>query len=138
MECVPTKSVVVVNFAWCVLVLMLAVPIAVVPFLKVTLPPVAPPNAPITVAVKVTAVPWVEGFSDDASLVVVAALLTVWLIAGDVLPRKLAFVGKTAVTEWTPAPSAVVEKTAFPALSIAEPITLAPFLKLTEPVAGPL
>jgi hypothetical protein len=41
-----------------------------------------------TVAVIVTDFPDVDGFSDDFSVVVVFALFTTWLSAGDVLPAK--------------------------------------------------
>src|SRR5437868_8335652 len=112
MECVPTDSVLVVSFAWCVLVLMAAVPMIVLPFLKVTLPAGAPPNAPVTVAVKVTAVPCVEGFSDEAIFVVLAALFTVSLIAADLLPMKFGLATKTAVIECVPAPRFGVVKVA--------------------------
>jgi hypothetical protein len=42
------------------------------------------------VAVNVTAVPLVEGFGVEVSVVVVDALLTIWVIASDVLPLKFA------------------------------------------------
>ena len=48
-----------------------------------------PPNAPVTVAVKVTGLPWCEGFKDDARVVLVCALFTVWVSAADLLPRFL-------------------------------------------------
>jgi hypothetical protein len=65
-----------------------AVPIVAVPFLKVTDPVGVPLNSGVTVAVKVTDCPKVEGFSDETTDVVVLALLTVWDSAFDVLAEK--------------------------------------------------
>jgi hypothetical protein len=56
-----------------------------VPDLKVTEPVGVPDVEDITVAVKVTAVPPADGFTDEVNAVLVAALVTVWDIAGDVL-----------------------------------------------------
>lgn len=58
--------------------------------MKVTVLLGVPPYAPRTVAVNVTAVPLVEGLGVEVSVVVVDALLTIWVIAGDVLPLKFA------------------------------------------------
>ena len=58
--------------------------------MKVTVLLGVPPYAPTIVAVNVTAVPLVEGFGVEVSVVVVAALFTVCVIAGDVLPLKFA------------------------------------------------
>ena len=49
----------------------------VVPSLKVTVLLGVPPYAPTMVAVNVTAVPLVEGFGVEVSVVVVNALLTI-------------------------------------------------------------
>ena len=84
-ECVPTLSVVRVIAALCVVGLSGAVPKTVLPFLKVTLPAATMPGA--TVAVKVTAWPFWDGFNEETSLVVVAAFFTLCVIAGDVLPE---------------------------------------------------
>ena len=46
-------------------------------------------DVPVTVAVKVTELPVLEGFAEEASVVVVAAVLTTWLTTLDVLPVKL-------------------------------------------------
>jgi hypothetical protein len=61
---------------------------------KVTVPVGVPvPPVGVTVAVKVTGWPILLGFTEDASVVVVAvvapAALTVWVSAGDVLGEKL-------------------------------------------------
>jgi hypothetical protein len=61
---------------------------------KVTVPVGVPePPAGATVAVKVTGWPILLGLTEDASVVVVAAMpawLTVWVSAGEVLDEKLA------------------------------------------------
>jgi hypothetical protein len=59
-----------------------------VPFSKTTEPVGVPLNSAATVAVKVTDCPKFEGFSDEVKTVVVAALLTVWNTAFDVLAEK--------------------------------------------------
>jgi hypothetical protein len=43
----------------------------------------------VTVAVKVTAWPKVDGLTDEATAVVLVALLTVWVRVEEVLPVKL-------------------------------------------------
>jgi hypothetical protein len=88
MVCVPTESFVVLNVAWCVVALTVPVPMVVDPSLKVTVPLGLPPKAPVTVAVKVTACPLVDGFGEDVSFVVVVALFTVRLTADEVLVLK--------------------------------------------------
>jgi hypothetical protein len=62
--------------------LSVPVPRVVVPSLKVTVPVAAEGD---TVAVKVTDVWYVEGFSDDATVVVVLALFTVCVSVDEVL-----------------------------------------------------
>jgi hypothetical protein len=52
--------------------------------------PVGVPALLLTVAVKVTAWPTLLGFTEDASVVVVAARLTTCVNAGEVLAEKLA------------------------------------------------
>jgi hypothetical protein len=63
------------------------VPSVVVPSMKVTVPP-GVPALEVTVAVKVTEAPKVDGFSEEARDVVVGPGLTVWESAGEVLPLK--------------------------------------------------
>jgi hypothetical protein len=63
-------------------------PSVIVPFLKVTLPVGVPPTE-VTVAVKVTAAPNVEGFKDDVSAVEVVACFTVCVSTEEVLVTKL-------------------------------------------------
>ena len=60
----------------------------VVPFLNVTLPVGVPETVGVTVAVKVTDCPKLEGLSEDTTAVVVPSLFTVCARADDVLPRK--------------------------------------------------
>ena len=64
------------------------VPITTVPFLNVAEPVGVPVVEDFTVAVKVTAVPCVAGFSDETTVVEVAALLVTKVRTGDVLPVK--------------------------------------------------
>ena len=63
MPCAPDASFEVVNFA--APALTLSVARIVVPSTKVTVPVGVPVNCGATVAVKVTACPAVDGFSDD-------------------------------------------------------------------------
>ena len=69
-----------VNFAT-PLLLSVPVPSVVEPSLKVTVPPGMPPpgDAAVTVAVKVTACPTVDGLTEEVRAVAVFALLTTWL-----------------------------------------------------------
>jgi hypothetical protein len=61
------------------------VPSAVAPSENVTVPlGVPPPLVGVTVAVKVTEFPDVDGLTDDVMFVVVGAAVMVWVIAGDV------------------------------------------------------
>ena len=67
--------------------LSVPVPSVVELSLKVTVPVGVPP-LDVTVAVKVTDWPDVDGFLDEATEVEVVATLTVCVSADDVLPRK--------------------------------------------------
>lgn len=79
----------------------------------------------LTVAVNVTGWANVDGFGDDVNLVVVAAELTTWERAGEVLPWKLFAPPYTAVTVRVPTPKAVVAKTPLPLLKLLVPRTMA-------------
>ncbi len=57
------------------------VPSVAVPSMNVTVPVAADG---VTVAVKVTELPYVDGLRDDATLVDDDSLFTVWVMAGDV------------------------------------------------------
>src|SRR5712692_296323 len=72
------------------------VPRVVPPSLKVTVPVGEGPD-PVTVARKVTELPYVEGLGEDVTTVVVGALVTTWVRTGEVLPVKLASPPKTAM-----------------------------------------
>ena len=85
MLCVPELSEEVVKLALCVVALTGPVPRTVAPSLKVTVPLGEPPNAGVTVAVKVTLCPCVEGFSDEAKALVVFAFFTVCVNTDEVL-----------------------------------------------------
>jgi hypothetical protein len=67
------------------------VPSVVVPSTNATVPVGVPvPGATgVTVAVNVTDCPSPDGFAEDTTVVVVAAVFTVWVSADDVLPVKL-------------------------------------------------
>ena len=67
----------------------LPVPRVAVPSLNVTVPLTAMPEGGVTVAVKVMADPCVAGLSEETTAVLVAALFTVSVITGEVLPRRL-------------------------------------------------
>ena len=64
-------------------------PICVVLSMKLTAPVGVPP-LPVTVAVKVTGLPYADGLEDDVTPVVVVALLTVCERTDDVDVAKLA------------------------------------------------
>jgi len=102
MECDPTARELVVNALWPALRLFVAR--AVAPSLKVTVPVGVPlpGELALTMAVNVTGVPKTDGFCDDATVVAVESLLTVWVSGEAVLslPVKLLSPLYTAVTVW--------------------------------------
>lgn len=71
----PTLSAAVLKLAWPEL-LSAALPIATAPSMNVTVP-VGVPAAAVTVAVKVTDWPQVDGFNEDVNVVVVPAATVV-------------------------------------------------------------
>ena len=75
-------------------------PNLVVPSMKVTVP-VAVPAVAVTLAVKVTRCPLMEGFSDEVSVVVVVAF-TVCVTDDDVLVKNFVSPLYTAVIVWFP------------------------------------
>jgi hypothetical protein len=85
MECDPGASKDVVNIAFPLA--SVPVPKTTAPSFKVTVPVGVPlPGATTaTVAVNVTVWPKCDGFGEEVSVVVVAALLTVWVRAGETL-----------------------------------------------------
>jgi hypothetical protein len=84
----PTESDEVVNVA--LPPARVAVPRVDAPSRKVTVPVgvPAPGETALTVAVKVTAWPVADGFTDEVTVVKLPALLTVWVIAAEVLLLK--------------------------------------------------
>jgi len=64
------------------------VPNVVVPSLNVTVPVGAAPVDGVTVAVKVTDAPEVDGFKDDFRAVVVGDGLTTWINGAETLPAS--------------------------------------------------
>ena len=67
-----------------------AEPSEVEPALKMTLPVGQPPNAPVTVLVRVTFWPTKEGLGEEIIVFVVPALFTTRLMTGEVLPDVFA------------------------------------------------
>jgi hypothetical protein len=108
---------------------------AVVPFRNWT-DPVGVPAADVTVAVKVTDPPGLEGFGDEVSVVAVVAN-TSCDKAGEVLPLKVESPLYVAVMECSPAASAAVENNAVPPLTEEEPRIEDPSSKVTVPVGVP-
>ena len=88
MECEPASSEDVERVAWPA-AFNAGLPSAVVPSLKVTVPVGVPGEVLATVAVKVTDWPAVDGFNEEARVVVVGAALTVWMSAAEVLVAKV-------------------------------------------------
>jgi hypothetical protein len=110
-------------------------PRTVLPSLKVTVPAGIPPVDEITVAVKVTACPTDEGLTEDVSVVVVVACVTVCERADDELPRKLVSPPYSAVMAWVPVERLDVLKAACPdELRVPVPIGAPPSLNVTLPV----
>jgi len=85
---VPVASDVVVSIA--TPALSAAVPKVFVPNLNVTDPVGVPVVEDVTVAVKVTDWPVIDGFGDAVSVMLVAAFVTTWDIAVDVLAALFA------------------------------------------------
>src|ERR1700676_4285798 len=134
-ECDPTASVDVVNAA--LPLLSVPVPSTVVPSLNVTDPVGVPVVNDFTVAVKVTGFPCLEGFSEEVTVLDVAAFVTVSVSTAEVLPVKFASPPYTAVIECDPTVSVDVVNAAFPALSATVASVVAPSLKITVPVGVP-
>jgi hypothetical protein len=117
-----------------------ALPRDVAPFMKVT-DPVGAALPLETVAVKVTVCPLLAGFSDEVTVAVVLAPLITWLSAGEVAAPKFAVPAYTTVIESVPTGRDEVERVAVlltppPAVSVALPREVAPFINVTEPVGA--
>jgi hypothetical protein len=85
-ECAPVARAEVVKAAFPLLSATVASVVA--PSLKVKEPVGVPLVEGFTVAAKVTELPWIAGFSEEVTVVVVPALLTTKVRAADVLPVK--------------------------------------------------
>src|SRR5438034_7016173 len=139
MVCDPDVRLEVWKVAW-PLALSVLIPSVAVHSLKVTVPVGMPePGATaVTKAVKVTAWPAAAGLSDEVSVVLVDALLTVWLVIDEVLEAKVVSPLYTAEMAWEPAVSVDAVKVAVPPLSVAVPIVLVPSLNVTMPLGVPV
>lgn len=104
--------------------------------MNVTVPVGTPDVADVTVAVNVTDVPKVEGFSDDVTAMEVPARFTVWVNTDDVLSMKFAVPVYTAVMECASAERVVVVKAAIPPVSVFEVSVVVPSLNVTLPVGA--
>ena len=131
-ECAPTAS------AFAVYVAspdaIVPVPSVVVPSLNVTVPV---GKAPVTVAMKVVEPPTKIGSALAANVVVEVILLTVWVIAEEVLAALSASPAYTAVMVCEAAVNDDVVNVATPVARVPVPNVVAPSLKVTVPV-GPL
>src|SRR5262249_22550987 len=96
------------------------------------------PPALVTVAVNVTDWPNVLGLADEPTLVLLAFWFTVWVSGAEVLGLKLLSPPYTAVIEWLPTASALVENVAgrLP-WRVRVPSVVEPSLKVTVPVGVP-
>jgi hypothetical protein len=138
-EWVPTASVDAEYIAW-PLLFSEPLPRVELPSMNVTVPVGVPiPPVGVTVAVKVTDWPRVDGFADDATDAVVDDWLTTWLNAADVLPAKFVSPPKTAVIECVPPVSVDVEYMAWPLLfSDPLPSVELPSMNVTVPLGVPV
>jgi len=113
------------------------VPNEVVPSLNVTVPLGVPPPE-VTVAVNVTAPPYVDGLGNDVRDVELVAAMTVCVNAADVLVVKFPSLPYAAVRLWLPAFNAEVAKVATPeTFNVPLPSVAAPSLNVTVPVGVP-
>jgi len=117
--------------------LSVPVPIVVLPSMKLTVPLGVTPVDEVTVAVKVTSCPTLDGFGAEPSTAVVMALFTVWVKVADVLLANRASPPYTATIFSEPAGRLDVLKVACPELSVPVPSTVVPCLKVTVPVGAP-
>ena len=114
-------------------------PNKVAPLKKFTVPAGVPTpgDTTLTVAVKVTDCPNVDGLSPLVSKVLVDALSTVWVIAELVLPLKLPSPLYWTVMEWAPVERLEVVSVATPAVMVPLPRLVDPSKKLNVPLGLP-
>lgn len=111
-----------------------AVPMVLVPSLKVTVPVGV---GPAMVAVNVIEAPKVLGFVLDANVVAETVLLTVWTTGDDVLVPLLPSPPYTAVMLWTATLKLeTVSVATNDPFNVALPIEVAPSIKVTVPVGA--
>jgi hypothetical protein len=139
-ECDPCASADVINVAFPPAPTVL-IPREVAPSKNVTVPVIVPAVAEETVAVNGTLAPVVDGFRDDVTTELVAALVptfTVSVSVGEVLAENLASPLYFAVIEWAACVSVVVETDALPLLIVTgAPICVAPSKNVIVPVSVP-
>src|SRR5207245_2016749 len=114
-------------------------PSEVAPSLNVTVPvgtPVAGATA-LTVELRVTVWPTVEGFGEEVRLVLEFPAFTVCVRTADVLAANVAFPLNAAVSEWLPTARVVTLSEALPLTSVTVPSVVAPSLNVTVPVGTP-
>jgi hypothetical protein len=110
-------------------------PMDVAPSKKITVPVGDP--VPVTVAVKVTGCPAVDGLTSEITEMLVGCPCTTWLTAAEMLPEKFASPEYTAVMECEPAVKVAVVNVAWPALKVPLPIVVAPSRNVIVPVGVP-
>jgi hypothetical protein len=101
------------------------------PLLKVTVPEIAWPENDVTVEVKVTLWPKVDGLPLDVTVAVVLYRFTVSLNFGEVLDENLVSPEYVAVMEWAPADKEEVVSIALPPDREPVPSVALPSLKVT-------
>jgi hypothetical protein len=116
------------------------VPSTFAPSRNVTVP-VGTPVAAVTVALRLTACPVVEGFGVEVRVVVVAAApgaFTAWVTTAEVLGRNVALPPYSAVSGRVPTASVETDIEALPLTSVAAPSTVEPSRNVTVPVGTPV
>ena len=117
--------------------LKLAVPKVVAESRNVTVPVAVPVNCGVTVAVKVTVWPKIDGFNELVTALALVALFIVCVIAAEALLLMLLSPPYETVIVWLPAESVAVEIEAVPEVRLAVPNVVAESRKVTVPVAVP-
>jgi hypothetical protein len=116
------------------------VPSSAPPSWNVTVPVGVPVPVELAFAVKVTAVPKMDGLSDETTVVVLAAkfTVTVCVSTGDVLAAKFVSPPYTAVIESAPLASPAVVSVAVPPVIVPVPSMAPPSWNVTVPVGVPV
>src|SRR5262249_34417291 len=98
----------------------------------------APGGLAFTVAVKVIAWPNTDGLTELVTAVELFALLTVCVMAAEVLAVKFASPAYVTVIVWFPTASERVLKVALPAVSVPLPMLAPPSRNVTVPLGVPV